>query len=200
DVCSSAPLKATRDRRHHRSLPCLDVVTVLVRARLTGRSSEVEALVLEVEVAAHAQPHVVADGAAATQIYEGLALGVEQLAAESLIVLRSALDRAVVPVVEAGAEAIGPEAIRTTHALGRVLANPLLVDELLESRESRLRSVDACLRVRAILDPVVLEPQHADDGGEGEAHAVERREDHREGEEENECSAGKGSSRVGLER
>ena len=87
-------------------------------------------------------------------------LGVKQLAAEPLVVLRAALDGSVVSVVEAGAEACRPEAVGAAHALRRVLAHPVLADELLEPRERGLRGMDAGFRVLALLEPVVLETEH----------------------------------------
>ena len=67
--------------------------------------------------------------------------------------------RAVVAVLEARSEAIGPEAVQAAHAPGRVLAHPLLALELVEPGERGLGGADAGLRLLAIVDSVVLEPE-----------------------------------------
>ena len=121
--------------------------------------SDVEALVFEVEVAPNPEPDVVRDRAAPPKSGERIAFGVEQFAAEPLVVLGAALDRAVVSVVEARAEASRPEAVRASHAFGGVVAHPVLLDEHLEPRQRRFGGVNARLRILARLDAVVLEPE-----------------------------------------
>ena len=88
-----------------------------------------------------------------------LPLGVEQLAPQPLVVLRALLDLAVVLVVEACSEAAGAEAVGAAHALGRVLAHPVLAGELLETPERGLGGMDARLGLLLVGDAVVLEPQ-----------------------------------------
>jgi len=63
-----------------------------------------------------------------------------------------------------------------------------------------LGRMDAGLRLLASVDPVVLEPEHANDEGQGQPLPDERREDDREGEEENQVTAWKGYAGIGLER
>ena len=90
--------------------------------------------------------------------------------------------------------------IGAAHALGRVLAHPLLRDQLLETHEGRLRRMDPRLRVLAVLDPVVLEPEQPDDQRQGQPLPDEGREDHGEREEEDQVAAGKRGACIRLER
>ena len=71
--------------------------------------SDVEALILEIEIAADTYPDLVAYHPASAKLEKSVPLRVEQLATEALVVLRAGLDGAVVPVVEACAKATGPE-------------------------------------------------------------------------------------------
>ncbi len=54
---------------------------IVRRATICTAASDIEALILEVEVAANPYPDFVADRAAAAEVDESLALGLEQLAA-----------------------------------------------------------------------------------------------------------------------
>ena len=121
--------------------------------------SDVEALILEIEIAADTYPDLVADHPASPKLEKSVPLRVEQLATEALVVLRAGLDGAVVPVVEACAKATGPEQVGAAHPLGRVIAHPVLAHELLEPGERCLACPDASICLLAIVDPVVLEPQ-----------------------------------------
>src|SRR5205814_3156791 len=114
-----------------------------IRARPT-RALDVQPGVLEIEVAANAVRNVAADDAVATELGDGRTFGVEQLAPQTLVGLRLLLDRSVGLVVETRREAVAAEAVQTAHPLGRVLAHPVLVDQLVETGESRLRRTDAC--------------------------------------------------------
>src|SRR5439155_1251852 len=67
----------------------------------TPRRLDVEARVLEVEVTPNTVDDVAADRPRTPEGHDGVALGVEQLAAQSLIVLRLRLDRSVVLRIEA---------------------------------------------------------------------------------------------------
>src|SRR6185436_19846378 len=136
----------------------------------------------------------------ADELEQRLALCVEQLPAEPLVVERAALDRAVVAVVEARLEAVRPEPVGAAHPLGGVLAHPVLFDELLQSRERGLRAADARLRVLPLLDAVVLEPEPADEERQRQAHRDEREEDDGERQEEDEVASGERLARVGGER
>src|SRR6185312_1412085 len=128
-----------------------------------GRSSDVEACVLEIEVALDAMHDVVVDDPVAAKADDRAPLGLEQLAAESLVVQRPRLDLAVVAVVEARGEAVAPEVVETAHAFGGVLPDPVLGQELIEARESRVGGLDARLRVLVLGDAVVLDPERADE-------------------------------------
>ena len=129
-----------------------------------------------------------------------LPLCLEQLSPKPLEVLGAQLDRAVVAVVEAGPEAVGPEAVEAAHALGGVVAHPVLDGELLEPRDRGFRGADARLRVLSVLASILLETERADHERERQALADERCEDHREREEEDEIAPRKRRSGVRLER
>src|SRR5689334_10523648 len=82
-------------------------------------SSHVEPGVLEVEVALNAVHDRVADPPLPAEIDHGGSLGVQELAAQPLVVLRALLDRAVVRLVETGSEPVLAEAIGAAQPLGR---------------------------------------------------------------------------------
>src|SRR2546428_12286654 len=97
-----------------------------LQAERRGAGSDVEARILEIEVALDNVHHVVVDLSLPPELDDRSPLGVEELAAQSLVVLRPLLDRAVVVRVEAGREAALAESIQAAQALGRVLAHPVL--------------------------------------------------------------------------
>ena len=107
---------------------------------------------------------VVVDPPLAPQLDHRVALGVEQLAPQPLVALRALLDLTVVLVVEARREAARAEAVGAAHALGRVVAHPVLAGQLLEPPERGLGRVDARLGLLLVGDPVVLEAEQADHG------------------------------------
>src|SRR5262249_58480564 len=90
------------------------------------------------------------------------ALGVQKLATESLVVLRAALDRAVVRLVEAGGEPVLPEAIGAPQALRGVLADPVLAYELVEAHERSVRGVQPRLDLLLRRAAVLLQAEQAD--------------------------------------
>ena len=121
---------------------------------------------------------------AAAELDEGLALGLEQLAAQPLVVLRAALDRAVVAVVEACPEAV----VRNRYAPRTRSAVSSRTHSSSTSSSSRARAASAAW-IRAFASSrsstsVVLETEQADDEREGQALTDERDEDDREREEE----------------
>ena len=119
--------RRSRRRARGRRRPSPPVCRASPRRHSSGRArSDVEALVLEVQVTGDAHPDVVRDRAAPPKLDESGPLGLEQLAAQSLVVLRAGLDRTVVPVVEARTEARRPEAVRPADPLGRVVPDPVL--------------------------------------------------------------------------
>src|SRR5439155_13656371 len=79
------------------------------------RGSDIEAGVLEVEIALDKVHDVVVDSPLTPQLDDRSALGVEQLAAQPLVVLRPLLDRAVVLGVEARREAALAETVQAPH-------------------------------------------------------------------------------------
>src|SRR6187200_2881898 len=86
----------------------------------------VEPLILEIEIARDAQPDVVRDPARPAELEHGRPLGLEQLVAQPLEVLRAHLDPVLV-VAEPGAEAVGTEPVRAAQALRGVRSDPLLL-------------------------------------------------------------------------
>ena len=87
---------------------------------------DVQPRVFEVEVALDAVQDLVVDLAPAAQLDHAAALGVEKLAAQPLVGLRPLLDLAVVLVVEARREAVWRKSVGAAHALGGVVAHPVL--------------------------------------------------------------------------
>ena len=91
------------------------------RSRISGLAHyKIQAQILEIEVSGDPEPDVVRDDAGAPELEHRVALRTEELAPQALEVLRARLDRAVVAVVEAGAEAVAAEAVRTAEALAMV--------------------------------------------------------------------------------
>src|SRR5579864_6024395 len=113
--------------------------------RVTYSGSDVEARILEIEVALDDVHHVVVDPSLAPEVDDRAPLRVEQLAAQPLIVLRLLLDRAVILSVEPGAETGLPEPVEVAHALGGGVANPVLAGELVQSRDRGVGRVDTRL-------------------------------------------------------
>ena len=105
-------------------------------------------------------------------------LGLEELAHHLLVGGRLLLDRAVVAVVEAGLEAVAPEAERAPEPLGGLRADGAVLDELLEPGERRLGGLDPHLRVLALGAAVVADSEHADQRRQRQPLQDERRDDH----------------------
>src|SRR2546428_8722563 len=85
-----------------------------------------EPRLLEVEVALDPVHHRVVDPPDPAQLHDRPPLGLEELAAQPLVVERLALDLAVVSVVEAGGKTAAAEAVEAAQTLGRLGSNPLL--------------------------------------------------------------------------
>src|SRR5436190_15802417 len=119
------------------------------------KSSDVEPGVLEIEVTLDEVHHVVVDPSHAPELDDRSPLGVEKLAAKSLVVLRLLLDGAVVLLVETGRETVPAEAVQAAHSLGGVVAHPVLARELIEARDCRVGGEDARLRLLFSCTPVV---------------------------------------------
>src|SRR6266542_3344985 len=83
---------------------------------MTESPLDVEPRVLEVEIALDAVHHLVVDPSLAAQLDDRLTLGVEQLAAQPLVVQGTLLDHPVVLVVEAGPEAALAELVEAEQA------------------------------------------------------------------------------------
>src|SRR5439155_6675557 len=98
---------------------------------------DLQARVLEVEVALDAVHRLVVDPPLAAQLDDRLALGVQDLSPQPLPGQRLLLDAAVVVAVEAGGEAAPAELVLSAHPLQAGLAHPLLPRQLLEPGERR---------------------------------------------------------------
>jgi len=91
----------------------------------------------------------------------------EQLEAKPLVVLRAGLDSTVVRAVEPRAEASSSEVVQAAHALGGVIAHPVLVHELLEPGEPGIHGVDPGLGILALVHVVVpFELERAHEAGQ----------------------------------
>src|SRR3954464_4793843 len=104
-------------------------------ARWPPGESHLEARVLEVEVALDAAHDLVVDLAHVAQADDLGALGLEHLAAQALVGLGLPVDRAVVVLVEARREAPDAEVVEAAHAVGGVVADPVLFAQLLDPVE-----------------------------------------------------------------
>src|SRR5688500_4923055 len=100
-------------------------------ALIVGSSMRlVESRFLEIEVADDAPQDVIVDASGALQLQNRAALGVQELAQESLIARRLILDRPVRLGIEARAEALSAEVEEPAQPLDGVVSDPLLLDEL----------------------------------------------------------------------
>src|SRR5438552_1235666 len=83
-----------------------------------------EARVLEVEVAPDSVDDVAADHPLAPELRQGSTLGVKQLAAQTLVVLRLRLDCPVGLVVESRCEPVAAESVEAAQPFSRLRADP----------------------------------------------------------------------------
>src|SRR4051812_11439391 len=111
---------------------------------------EVQALVLEVEVALDPVHDVVVDPALVPQADHRAALRLQQLAAQALVVLGLLLDAVLVDSVEARAEAAAAVVVEPAHALRRLVSHPVLELQLLEARQRGLGRLHPRLRLLAL--------------------------------------------------
>ena len=165
-----------------------------------GTGSDVQALVLEVEVALDAAHDVVVDVAVAPKLAHRLPLRFEELAAQPLVRDGLVLDRPVALRVEARSEPVAPEAVEPAQPLDGVGTHPVLVDQLVEASERRLRGSDPRLRLLLLGEPVVLEVEPADQRGQGQALDDEGPEDDCEGEEDDQVPVRERRIRVRRQR
>src|SRR6185436_7259014 len=104
------------------------------RARASPSPSDplhdVQAQVLQIEVAGDAAGDLVVDQLTPPEIGDRLPLGVEQLAPQALVLLRLLLDRAVALRVEPRPEPVDAKAVQPSHALDGVRVRPAFVDQL----------------------------------------------------------------------
>src|SRR5918998_3393528 len=145
--------------------------------------SGLQTRLFEVEVALDAVHGLVADYALVTQFEKGPALRSQQLPQEALVGGGAFLDPIFV-ATEAGAEAVAAVVVEPAHPLGRLLADPVLHYQFLDARERGLRHSYPALDLLPFPAPVIFEPQAPDQEWQREALHHERRQDHREGQEQ----------------
>src|SRR4051794_6473490 len=97
------------------------------------RASDLQPLVLEVELALDAVHDVVGDGPGVAQLPDGLALRVQHLADQALVGLRAVLEPVVGNPAGARLQPPGAVPVQAAHPLDRVLAGPLLHGQLLDA-------------------------------------------------------------------
>ena len=97
-------------------------------------------------------------------------------------------------------EAIGAEPIHAAHTLGGVVADPVLLDELLQASQRGLGCADSSFCLLTGVHAVVFEPEHSDHERQRQSLPDERHQYHREGEKEDEVAAREGPTGIGLER
>src|SRR5207245_3895352 len=157
---------------------------------------DIQARVLEIEVALDLAHDVIADPALVAQRHDRVPFRVEQLPAQALIRLRLLFDAAVAAVVRLG-EAVYSEAIQAAHALRRIRSHPILVDELVEPGDRGLSPADPRLRLLFLLRThVLLESQHAGHERQRQSLYDERREHDAECEEDDQAALGEGGTGV----
>src|SRR5262249_2469349 len=156
--------------------------------RVPRGPSDLEPLVLEVELALDAVHHVVGDRAVVAQRDDRRPLGLEHLPHEPLVGRRAVLVAIVLDLPGARLQPAAAVVVEAGHPLDRVVAGPVLRAELLDPRERRLRRDQPRAQLLALLAVVGLDVEDLDELGQGEPLAHERREDHGEREEHDEVA------------
>src|SRR3954452_21905673 len=121
--------------------------------------SDIEARVLEVEVALDPAHDLVADLAGVAHLDDGVALRRENLPLGALIALQLLLERAAPVAVEALAEAVDAEAVEAAQPGGCRGAHGAVRGKLLDALERRLGGPDPRVRLLLVGAPVVFEAQ-----------------------------------------
>jgi hypothetical protein len=125
---------------------------------------------LEVEVTDDPPQHVLVDLALAPELDERCALGVEELADQVPVGIGPAVERLVTGAADAGFVPIAPQAVELVQASRSFALDPVLVDQLIEPRQSRFGGLDARLRLCAVRRRVVLRrAERADEHWERQA-------------------------------
>src|ERR687886_968441 len=196
------PLRRSGVRR--RTYPGAPAVALARRAKPLGPpvQSDLEPLVLEVELALDPVHDVVRDRAVVAQPNDRAPLRVEHLADDPLVGGRAVLVAVVLDLAGARLEPPAAVVVGPRHAVDRVLARPLLGAELLDPRERRLRRDEPRAELLVRLGAVVVDPERADERRQREALDDERHEDHREREEDDEVALRRrcGQGERGCER
>src|SRR3712207_5279562 len=130
--------------------------------------SNLQPRLFEVEVAFYAVHSLVADPALVTQSDQGRALRPKQLPHQALVV-NGAVLQPVLVAVEACGEPASAEVVEPTQPLGRILAHPLLLGQLLYARQRSLSYLDPSQDLLLLSAPIVLEPQRPDQGRQAQA-------------------------------
>src|SRR5262245_29410987 len=156
----------------------------LVRRMAPPPVSDLQAGVLQVELALDAVHHVGADRALVAEPDDGPALGLEQLPDQALVGLRPVLDAVVLQLPGAGLEAPAAELVQAVQPLHGVVAGPVHPGELVEPVQGRLGRGQPGPQLLALLAVVDVEPEPPDQGGQGQALEDEGGQDHREGQEQ----------------
>src|SRR3954464_410123 len=158
--------------------------------------SDLEARVLEVEVALEAAHDLVVDLADVAQADDLRALGLEHLAPQALVGVGLLVDRSVVVIVEARREAPDAKVVHAAHAVGGVVAHPVLGAQLLDAVEGGARGQDARLGLALLEVAVVLDAEDLDEPRQRESLQDQRGEDDRVGEEDDEIALGEAPAAV----
>ena len=130
---------------------------------------------------------LVADQALVAHPDEPLALRTEQLGHQALVRAAALLNAGGV-AFETRCEAVAPVVVEGAGALGRVLAHPVLFDELLKALQGGLGDPDAAVGLLPIPDVVVLQSENPDQGRQRETLEDQGSQDHAEGEEDDEVA------------
>ena len=168
---------------------------------LHATPSDVEAGVLEIEVALDEVHHVVVDPSLAPELDDRSPLGVEELAAQSLVVLRPLLDARRRP----------PSSNRAEKRLRRKRYRPRIRSAVSSRTQSspasssrratrRVGGVDPRLRLLLAGTPVVLQMEQADHQRQAQPLQDERGEDDAEREVDQQVTLRKRSARARGER
>jgi hypothetical protein len=109
--------------------------------------------------------HLIADAALVPEPYQGGALCAQQVAGEALVGGGALLQPVIVRAVVTRGEAASAVVLEPANPLGRVLAHPILLEQLLDARECGVGHLDAAFDLLPFLSPVVFEAEGPDQDG-----------------------------------
>jgi len=148
------------------------------------------------EIMRRLERDLVVDLAHVAQADDLRALGLEDLAPQALVGVGLLVDRPVVLVVEARREAPDAEVVHPAHAVGGVVAHPVLAAQLLDPVQRRARGEDPRLRFALLEVAVVLDAEDLDEPRQREPLQDQRGEDDRVGQEDDEVALREGPAAV----